>query len=265
MASNAENVSICWCHHDIQHLSQPLNIYRPIQMVMHSVSTFVIVGEFTNSPFYQYFSGLLHDCQCTQAEGYRKYITWVPGARLIKTSDVLTYDNMITRKIQRFVKMHVLWYNASKFFVKFQRTPLKFHPKFCTHRSESMHFADFAFVCDLCLGIPSLDWYISSTEQNKTKQIICNRYIASAVVDLIWYSYIMINIEKSTFDWQRICTVSDCHMRKSSQLEELMTRAWWGGYNTYGKHNNDVIMSAMTTQITSLIIVYSTFKRAQKT
>ena len=36
-------------------------------------------------------------------------------------------------------KMHILWCMGSKFCVKFQRCPLKFHTKFWTHTPQNMH------------------------------------------------------------------------------------------------------------------------------
>ena len=36
--------------------------------------------------------------------------------------------------------MHILWWMGSKFCVKFQRCPLKFHPKFWTHTQQNMYF-----------------------------------------------------------------------------------------------------------------------------
>ena len=41
--------------------------------------------------------------------------------------------------------MHILRCMCSKFCVKFQRAPLKFHTKFWTHTPQNMHFTVFNF------------------------------------------------------------------------------------------------------------------------
>ena len=63
-----------------------------------------------------------------------------PGGRLTKTYDV-TIPRY--RKSQRKItvgKMHILRCMGSKFCVKFQRAPLKFHTRFWTHSPQNMHF-----------------------------------------------------------------------------------------------------------------------------
>ena len=42
--------------------------------------------------------------------------------------------------------MHILWCMDSKFCVRFQGAPLKFHTKFWTHTPQNIHFTDF-YVC----------------------------------------------------------------------------------------------------------------------
>ena len=49
-------------------------------------------------------------------------------------------------------KIHFLWCMGSKFCVKFQRVPLKFHTKFWSHISQNVHITDFHF--SLWLMIP---------------------------------------------------------------------------------------------------------------
>ena len=67
----------------------------------------------------------------------------VPGVRLTKAYDVTfqRYRNSHT-KIENN-KMHILRCMGSKFCVKFQRCPLKFHTKFCTHTPQNMHFTTY--------------------------------------------------------------------------------------------------------------------------
>ena len=45
--------------------------------------------------------------------------------------------------------MHILRCMGSKFWVKFQRAPLKFHTKFWTHTPQNMHFTFF----NICLWV----------------------------------------------------------------------------------------------------------------
>ena len=61
----------------------------------------------------------------------------------------VSYDVTIDVTIQRYrnsqakiedSKMHILRCMDSKFCVKFQRCPLKFHTKFLTHTPQNMHF-----------------------------------------------------------------------------------------------------------------------------
>ena len=61
-------------------------------------------------------------------------------ARLTKTYDVTIqrYRNL-QAKIEDS-KIHILRCMGSKFCVKFQRFPLKFHTKFWTHTTQNMHF-----------------------------------------------------------------------------------------------------------------------------
>ena len=63
-----------------------------------------------------------------------------PGARLTKAYDVTIqrYRNLHA-KIEDS-KIHILRCMGSKFCVKFQRFPLKFHTKFWTHTTQNMHF-----------------------------------------------------------------------------------------------------------------------------
>ena len=77
-----------------------------------------------------------------------------PGARLTKA-----YDVTIQRCRKSHVKivdskMHILRCMGSKFCVKFQRCPLKFHTKFWTHTQQNMHFMRCWKFDDL--------WYLKS-------------------------------------------------------------------------------------------------------
>ena len=62
-----------------------------------------------------------------------------PGARLTKAYDVTIqrYPNSHARIEDS--KMHILLCMGSKFCVKFQRCPLKFHTKFWTRTPQNMH------------------------------------------------------------------------------------------------------------------------------
>ena len=46
--------------------------------------------------------------------------------------------------------MHILRFMGSKFCVKFQRCPLKFHTKFWTHTPQNMHFTRCEKFDDIC-------------------------------------------------------------------------------------------------------------------
>ena len=63
-----------------------------------------------------------------------------PDARLTKAYDVTIrrYRNSHARSEDR--KVHILRCMGSKFCVKFQRCPLKFHTKLWTHTPQNMHF-----------------------------------------------------------------------------------------------------------------------------
>ena len=56
-----------------------------------------------------------------------------PGGRLTKTYDVITLEISQFIKLLTHREMHILRCMGSKFCVKFQRAPLKFHTKFWTH------------------------------------------------------------------------------------------------------------------------------------
>ena len=80
------------------------------------------------------------------AENFIKFILYSDllyvntGARLTKAYDVTIqrYRNLHA-KIEDS-KIHILRCMGSKFCVKFQRFPLKFHTKFWTHTTQNMHF-----------------------------------------------------------------------------------------------------------------------------
>ena len=80
----------------------------------------------------------------TEAEWWLRYqslgLLNASGARLTKAYDVTIqrYRNS-DAKIEDS-KMHILRCMGSKFCVKFQRCPLKFHTKFWTHTTQDMHF-----------------------------------------------------------------------------------------------------------------------------
>ena len=62
--------------------------------------------------------------------------------------------------------MHILRCMGSKFCVKFQRAPLKFHTKFWTHTPQNMHFAVFYF----CVWVTiSLDCDVISLSETGPK------------------------------------------------------------------------------------------------
>ena len=76
------------------------------------------------------------------------------GARLTKAYDV---TNQRCRKSHAKIedsKMHILRCMGSKFCMKFQRCPLKFHTKFWTHTPQNMHFMRCWKFDDL--------WYLKS-------------------------------------------------------------------------------------------------------
>ena len=61
------------------------------------------------------------------------------GARLTKAYDVTIQRYRNSHIKIEDSKMHILRCMGSKFCVKFQRCPLKFHTKFWTHTSQNMH------------------------------------------------------------------------------------------------------------------------------
>ena len=63
-----------------------------------------------------------------------------PGARLTKAYDVTIQRYRNSHAKIHDSKMHILRCMGSKFCVKFQRCPLKFHTKFWTHTPQNMHF-----------------------------------------------------------------------------------------------------------------------------
>ena len=62
------------------------------------------------------------------------------GPRLTKAYDVTIQRYRNSHAKNEDSKMHILRYMGSKFCVKFQRCPLKFHTKFWTHTPQNMHF-----------------------------------------------------------------------------------------------------------------------------
>ena len=62
-----------------------------------------------------------------------------PGARLIKAYDVTIQIYRNSHAKIEDSKMHILRCMGSKFCVKFQKCPLKFHTKFWTHTPQNMN------------------------------------------------------------------------------------------------------------------------------
>ena len=63
-----------------------------------------------------------------------------PGAPLTKPYDVTIQRYPNSQGNIEDSKMHVLRCMSSKFCVKFQRCPLKFHTEILTHTPQNMHF-----------------------------------------------------------------------------------------------------------------------------
>ena len=74
------------------------------------------------------------------------------GARLTKAYDVTIQRYRNSHAKNEDSKMHILRCMGSKFRVKFQRCPLKFHTKFWTHAPQNMHFTRWYKFDDL--------WYL---------------------------------------------------------------------------------------------------------
>ena len=69
-------------------------------------------------------------------------------------------------------RMHILRCMGSKFCVKFQRAPLKFHTKFWTHTPQNMHFTVFYF----CLWVTiSSNCDVISLSETAPRQLHTNR------------------------------------------------------------------------------------------
>ena len=62
------------------------------------------------------------------------------GTRLTKAYDVTIQRYRNSRAKLENSKMYILRCMGSKFCVKFQRCPLKFHTKFWTHTPQNIHF-----------------------------------------------------------------------------------------------------------------------------
>ena len=80
-----------------------------------------------------------HD-KCNGMEKRQDGKTWKSGARLTKAYDVTIQRYRNSHAKNENSKMHILRCMGSKFSVKFQRCPLKFHTKFWTHTPQNMHF-----------------------------------------------------------------------------------------------------------------------------
>ena len=76
-------------------------------------------------------------------QGYSCVYRYRPGARLTKAYDVTIQRYRNSHAKIENSKIHVLRCMGSKFCVKFQRCPLKFHTKFWTHTPQKMHFTRF--------------------------------------------------------------------------------------------------------------------------
>ena len=79
---------------------------------------------------------------------------WRPGARLTKAYDVTIQRCRKSHAKIEDSKMHILRCMSTKFCVKFQRCPLKFHTKFWTHTPQNMYFMRCWKFDDL--------WYLKS-------------------------------------------------------------------------------------------------------
>ena len=62
---------------------------------------------------------------------------WIPGACLTKAYDVTIWGYRNSHA--NYCKMPILRCLGSKLCVRFQRCPLKFYTKFCTHTQQNMH------------------------------------------------------------------------------------------------------------------------------
>ena len=77
--------------------------------------------------------------------------------------------------------MHILRGMGSKFCVKFQREPLKFHTKFWTHTPQNMYFTVFYFCvwvtislnCDVISLSETGPWAFRRQLEQKSGQIYC--------------------------------------------------------------------------------------------
>ena len=84
-----------------------------------------------------------HGCKCSCNENTvcnSLNFRVLPGARLTKAYDVTIQRYRNSHAKIHDSKMHILRCMGSKFCVKFQRCPLKFHTKFWTHTPPNMHF-----------------------------------------------------------------------------------------------------------------------------
>ena len=98
---------------------------------------------------YQGHSTSYHIESCRQAMPKIMMMSWyrnalrIPGARLTKAYDVTIQRYRNSHAKIENSKIHVLRCMGSKFCVKFQRCPLKFHTKFWSHTPQKMHFTRF--------------------------------------------------------------------------------------------------------------------------
>ena len=94
-------------------------------------------------------TGLCRNLQQLQQIAMAKHKS---GARLTKAYDVTIQRYRNSHAKNEDIKMHILRCMGSKFCVKFQRCPLKFHTKFWTHTPQNMHFTRWYKFDDL--------WYL---------------------------------------------------------------------------------------------------------
>ena len=75
-------------------------------------------------------------------KNFIKNVILPTGARFTKAYDVTIQKYRNSHSKIEDSKMHILRCMGSKFCVKFQRCPLKFHTKFWTHTLQNMHFTE---------------------------------------------------------------------------------------------------------------------------
>ena len=139
--------------------------------------------------------------------------------------------------------MHILRCMGSKFCVKFQRAPLKFHTKFWTHTPQNVHFTIFIFCvrvtislnCDVISLSETALWCSLSTPRWCLKQFTT----MSAVVGMgNWYRYSLVASSASSAPnlwlnagllliWPLATNLAEFWITMTRFYQKMSMNKWW--------------------------------------